>query len=736
VSDGSRKPSQPGSLFSRAFRLFSSKLDPAAAAHREQQTPSGAPQVQAVHLDQARALKQQGQLAEALAICRRALALQPDDLEASLLLAEICVLQGDRAQAVALYSRIIELEPDQALAYYKRGNLLKDRAELESALADYDRAIALNPNYAHALCNRGVVLSGLNRPEAALESYDRAVAAAPDDALAFFNRAEVLRELRHWEEALASYGRAIAINPHYMESYFNRGVLLNELRRFAEALASLDQAVALKPDYPEAHLSRATALVGLRRYVAAIEAYEQVLKYKPDFRFVRGLHQHAKMLLCDWVDLDADVERIVVGIGRGEKISPPFPVLAIADDVSLHQKVAQIWVQEECPAKHDVPPFPERTTREKLHIAYLSGDLFDHPVAVLAAELFENHDRSRFETTAFSLAASPPSPMRQRLEKAFDRFVDVHDKSNDEVALLARSYDVDIAVDLSGHTDRGRPGILAQRAAPIQVGYLGYPGTWGAGYMDYLIGDPTVIPVEHQPHYNEKVIYLPHSFLPNDSTRAIDATPTREQAGLPPEGFVFCCFNNSYKITPEVFSSWMRILSRVEGSCLWLSQNNPTATSNLQQEAGRRGVDPNRLLFAQRTPTLPQHLARLRLCDVFLDTLPYNAHATAIDALWAGVPLLTRLGRSFAGRVAASLLAAIGLPELVTTSVQQYEDLAVELSTNPARLAEIRQRLASNRLSTPLFDSRSFVRHLETAYTRIYERHRAGLAPDHILVPY
>jgi predicted O-linked N-acetylglucosamine transferase (SPINDLY family) len=303
------------------------------------------------------------------------------------------------------------------------------------------------------------------------------------------------------------------------------------------------------------------------------------------------------------------------------------------------------------------------------------------------------------------------------------------------VTLLARRHEIDIAVDLNGHTDGARPGILAHRAAPIQVNYLGYPGTLGAEYIDYLIADPTVIPVEQQQHYSEKIVYLPHSYLPNDSKREIGTTPTREQQELPPVGFVFCCFNTSYKISPETFSSWMRILARVEGSVLWLSSLTVAAAAeNLQREARKCGVDPGRLLFANLAPSSSQHLARLKLADLILDTLPYNAHASTMDALWAGVPVLTRIGRSFAGRVSASLLRSIELPELVTTSAQQYEDLAVELAKNPMLLASIKQRLADNRLTKPLFDSRLFVRNLESAYTLLFERHRAGLPPDHLYV--
>ncbi len=691
---GPRKPSRSGSGLSGFFKRFGS------------QPPATAPVVPA----------------------------EPDTAEALLAEAHLCVDQGDRDQAIALYSKVIELRPGQALAYYKRGNQLKDREQLEAALADYDRAIEIDPNYAYALCNRGVVLSRLDRLEAALNSYDRAAAAAPNDALTFFNRASVLRDLGRRKDAVASYDRAVAITPGYLESHYNRGILLNELRRYPEALASLDAVVALKPDHAEAHLRRAYALENLKRYAEAIQALERVFEYVPDLNFARGVIQHYKMLICDWEGLDAGIESIVAGIRRGEPISLPFAVLSMVDDAALHHEAAKIWVRHGVAPPH-AHPILRRATPAKLRIGYFSADFYDHPVSVLTTQLFELHDRSRFEIIAFALEPNPPDPMRQRLEKAFDRFIDVQHKSNREVALLARELEIDIAIDLGGHTGHCRAAqVFAYRAAPLQVGYLGYPASWGAGYIDYLIGDSTVVPPEHRPHYSEKIVYLPHSFMPNDSTRDIDVTPTREQAGLPTSGFVFCGFNSSYKITPEVFSSWMRILARADGSWLWLSQNNPAAASSLQREAEKRGIDPRRLIYAQRTTSLPQHLARLRLADLFLDTLPYNAHTTAIDALWVGVPILTRIGRSFPGRVGASLLRAIEIPELITADAQQYEDLAVELATNPTRLDEIKRRLASNRLAAPLFDSLALTRHLEDAYTKIHERHRDGLAPDHIQV--
>ena len=325
--------------------------------------------------------------------------------------------------------------------------------------------------------------------------------------------------------------------------------------------------------------------------------------------------------------------------------------------------------------------------------------------------------------------------MRQRLKVAFDKFIDVRNMSDRDVALLARSLEIDIGIDLNGFTEGERTDIFAMRAAPIQVSYLGYPGTMGADYIDYLIADPTLISASHQPHYTEKIVYLPNSYQPNDRKRRIsDKVFTRAEAGLPQEGFVFCCFNNNYKITPDIFESWMRILGRVGGSVLWLFEDNEIAARNLKKEASVRDIDPERLVFA-RHMALPEHLARHRLADLFLDTLPYNAHTTASDALWAGLPVLTQIGETFAGRVAASLLNAVRLPELITTTRDAYEELAVELATDPAKLAGIKQKLSDNRLTTPLFDTELFAKHIEAAYMQMYERYQAGLPPDHIHVP-
>jgi predicted O-linked N-acetylglucosamine transferase (SPINDLY family) len=665
------------------------------------------------------------------------------------------------------YDRAISLNPNDALTFFNRGAVLRELEEFEEALASYNQAIRIKPDYVEPYCNRGILLAELKQWDAALASYNRSIEINPAFSPAYFYRGILLQEQKQSREALASYDQALAIRPDYPEAYCNCGVLYTELGQWEAALASLDRAIALRPDFAEAHScrgnlfarlqqhetalanfdralaikpefaevyhNRGNVLIRMKRFVEAIASYDQAIALKPDCRFLLGARTHAKMNICDWTGFRSDVGRLADGIEIDRAVSEPFPMLALLDRPDLHQKAAQIWVREMHPANHSLPSLQKVPAGNKIRLGYFSADFHDHPVAVIMAELFESHDRSKYEMTAFSYGPDSKDPMRRRLEKAFDRLIDVRGMPDQDIVLLARSLNIDIAVDLGGFTGDSRTQIFALRAAPIQVNYLGYPGTMGADYMDYLIADSIVVPQAHQHHYTEKIVRLPDSYLPNDSTRAIaDTVFTREELGLPSTGFVFCCFNNNYKITPDIFDCWMRILGRVENSVLWLSQNHPTAADNLRREALRRGVNAQRLIFAQRMPALPEHLARHRAADLFLDTLPYNAHATAIDALWAGLPVLTRMGESFPARVAASLLKAIALPELITSTVEEYEELAVQLAAHPQRMQELRRKLNANRLRTPLFETRSFTKHLEAAYTAILERYHAGLSPEHI----
>jgi len=642
---------------------------------------------------------------------------------------------GDFEAAIRLYDELLGDKGRDAEIHYKRANACNSLSRWDAALAGYDKAVALDPTFANAFCNRGVVLERLERWSDALSSYDRAIALNPDDVLAYYNRASVLKTQKRFDEAMASYDEAITRRPDYAEAYINRGHVLQRLRRHEDAVASYDKAIDVNATYVEAFQGRGLSLLDLGRHEAAIASYNQALALNADQKYLLGLRRHAQMKICDWSGLDADVERLAEGARALKPVCTPFAMLALVDSPALHSLTSRIWVQQECPPDDVLGAIPARARGGKIRVGYFSGDFRIHPVSLLAAELFESHDRSQFETIAFAFGREADDFTRGRLQKAFDRFVDVRDRSDREVAVLAREIGLDIAVDLSGFTEGSRSRIFALRAAPIQVNFLGYPGTMAAAYMDYLIGDPTVISPELQRYCTEKIVYLPDSFLPNDSTRVIaDTVHRREQLGLPKNGFVFCCFNSAYKITPNVFDGWMRILSRTIDSVLWLAQNNPESMRNLRLEAGRRGVDARRLIFADRWPSAAEHLARHRAADLFLDTAPYGAHATASDALWAGLPVLTCQGEAFAGRVAASLLRAADLPELIAASPADYEDMAVNLATDADLMDGVRQKLARNRASAPLFDTARFTRNLESAYAQLHERNQAGLPPEHMFI--
>jgi predicted O-linked N-acetylglucosamine transferase (SPINDLY family) len=638
-------------------------------------------------------------------------------------------------EALASFDRAIAIRPDLAEAHLGRGNALKGLKSFEEALSNYDRAIAIHTHLAEAFSNRGLALKELGQLEAALASCNRAIEIDPNLAGAYLNRGVVERELNRLEAALESYERAIELKADSAEAHSNRGVVLHELKRFEAALASYGHAIAIDPGYADAHYNLGITLRELKQYEASVACFDRAIAAKKSrFKHIDGLRLNTKMQVCDWRESDSDLAKLTAAIERGEAVSPPFPLLALTGSASLQRRAAQIWVREECPPNHILPAIPRRIRHEKIRIGYFSADYHAHATTHLITELFETHDRARFEITLFSFGPETNDAMRMRLRAAGNEFLDVRDKSDDQVAQLARDRCIDIAVDLKGFTKDSRTGIFARRAAPLQVNYLGYPGTMAADYIDYLIADRTLIPEASRQHYAEKIVYLPDSYQPNDTQRGISARAfSREELGLPPKGFVFCCFNNNFKITPGTFDCWMNILKRVGGSVLWLFEENPDAADNLRREAVKRDVRAERLIFARRLST-EEHLARHRAADLFLDTLPYNAHTTASDALWAGLPVLTCIGETFAARVAASLLTAIGLPELIVSSAYEYEQLAVELARHPQRLADLKRKLAHHRVTAPLFNAGRYARNLETAYVLIHERYRADLPTEDVFV--
>jgi predicted O-linked N-acetylglucosamine transferase (SPINDLY family) len=705
-----------------------------------------------------------GRHAEALTGYERTLAIRPDHVPALFNRANTLALLGRYDTARAAYDALLAIAPNNVEALNNRGNALGRLGRAAEALASYDKALALDPNHVNALNNRGNALKELTRHEEALAMYDRALAVDPGNAASLGNRGNALIELDRSADAIASFDRALALAPQDPELLFNRACALERLGRFDQALAGYDQSLAIRPDNANALHNRGNVLVALKRPDDAIASYGRALAIAPDRAdtlnnrgnelmqlgrreaaiadYERAValdprHPHAfdslafsQLSACNWTEAARLAAVAEAAIATGNlNIGPTYPIyyfgnpayqLSCARDY-LRRDLAPIRV-----------PLSRRAAQssDKLRIAYLSSDFRTHAVGAAIAELLERHDRTRFEIIGVSYGRDDASALRARIVRAFDRFHDAGRDGDRDVAALLNQLDVHIAVDLNGLTRGGRPGVLAYRPAPVQVAYLGYAGTTGAAFIDYVLADATVLPFDQQPFFTEKIVHLPDCYHLSDTTRSVAPdVPVRSRLGLPATAPVFCCFNQSYKITAAVFEVWTRLLARIDGSVLWLSPMNALATANLRREAAARGVDPDRLVFAPHVERIEDHLARHRRADVFLDTLPYGAHSTAIDALWAGLPVVTCAGAAFAGRVGTSLVGALGLPELATASLADYEALAFRLATDASLLQSVRGRLERNRATHPLFDGDRSRRHIEAAYATMWDIHQRGESP-------
>ena len=674
-------------------------------------------------------LQELGRYDEAIASYDKALAARPGDAEAFNNRGSALSKLNRNEEAIANCDKALAIKPDHVQALNNRGNALQALGRYEEAIACYDKALAIKLDYPEAHYNRGSALRELKRYDEALASYDRALALKSRYPNAIINRGNVLLDLNRHEEALASFDRALQLEPDNAGAHYNRGNVLRDLKRHEEALASYDRALAFKPDYLEVLYNRGLALRDLRRHEDAAESLARLLELAPDHDFAKGELLHTRMLCCDWKHFASATESIKKDIRAGKQSAEPFGYQAISDSPQDLRRCAEIFAATNYPRSQVTLWNGERYKNTKIRIGYVSGEFREQATSFLMTGLFELHDKNRFELFAFDNGWDDSSEIRGRINRAFDEIVDVTRLGDSEAAAAIRQRHIDILVDLNGYFGRARQGVFGHKPCPIQVNYLGFPGTLGADYMDYILADPHVIPPEHQACYTEKVVYLPDSYQVNDAKRRIAArTPTRAEFELPDTDFVFCCFNNNYKITPVMFDIWMRLLNKVPGSVLWLLEDNKTVVRNLQREAERRGIASGRVVFARRVK-MEEHLARHQLADLFLDTLPYNAHTTASDALWAGLPLLTCRGTTFPGRVAASLLNAVGSPELIAYSLEEYEALALKLATSPAMLTDIRSRLAQNRTTHPLFDTDRFRRHIESAYITMWERVQRGEPP-------
>ncbi len=664
---------------------------------------------------------------------REALRARPGDARLHHALGGVLYALRRPIQALSSYEAALRLRPNYIEAYNDRGLALQALGRLEEALASYSAALTFRPNYPEAWYNRANALAALSRFAAAEADYRKTIEYGLRRPEVYNNLALTLQEMGRTQEAVEHLRRAISLDPAFADSWYNLAAALERLRLHKEAIAAYDRALSYRSEFPRAHAARGQLLMQMRQPAEALVSFEQAMRLDPRLPWLRGNWLDARLYLCEWAGLEREVHVLAQEVQAGHQATTPLTALSLLDSPPLHRRAAEIWARGPAPQANTSEGVRPASSGGRIRIGYFSADLRAHPVAALAAGMFEHHDRSRFEVFAFSFGPDTTDPVRARLKSAFEHFLDVKDRSDGEIAALARSLEIEIAVDLQGFTEHQRPGIFARRAAPIQVLFLGYAGTLGTSYMDYLIADRIVVPEESRGDYAEHIVYLPHSFQPNDRSRRIaEHCFSRSELGLPDTAFVFCCFNTVYKIQPAIFGCWMRILQQVRESVLWLAQMEQRAVAILRAEAQRRGIDPVRLIFAPKMPAIEDHLARYRAADLFLDTLPYGAHATASDALWAGLPLLTIRGNAFAARVGASLLSALELEELITASLPEYEQLAVALAMDRPRLYSLRARLAAARLSAPLFDTEAYTRSLEAAYEAMLERSRSGLPPEHL----
>ena len=694
------------------------------------------------------------------------LAVDKKNFDALFFLAIILINFKNYKKARDLLEQVVLIKPNSADAYNNMGICLEKLNDLDGAIKNYNLAISNKLNFAEAHNNIGVVFQKLRnfdqailqykkaisyknlyldayinlanlfketkQFEEAIKNYDLAINLNPKLAEVYNNKGNALKEIRKFVEAIKNYDLAINLNPKLAEVYNNKGNALKEIRKFEEAIKNYDLAINLNPNFAEAYFNTATALQDIKNFEKAVLYFEKALLLDKEIPFCKGYLLHAKMLCCNWSGLNELYKEIYNDVEKNRYSATPFGYQAICDDESNLQKCAQLYSSKRFPEiKNNL--FSKKVSKnKKIKIGYLCGEFREQATSILMTEVWEKHNKEDFEIIAFDSGWDDKSLRRNRIINAFDKFIDISKVSDLDAAKIIYKEQIDILINLNGFFGTGRPVVFSYRPAGIQINYLGFPGTIGSKYIDYILCDQTVVPLESKKFYNEKIIYLPDSYQANDTKRNIsDKKFLRKELSLPNESFVFCCFNNNYKITPNMFDVWAGLLKKIDNSVLWLIEGNPEATENLKKEAKIRNIDASRLIFAKRMK-LEDHLARHKNADLFLDTLPYNAHTTASDSLWAGLPVLTCLGKAFPGRVAASLLRSLDLPELITYSENEYIFKAEELALNPEKLTLIKNKLDANKFSQPLFNTELFCRNLESAFKIIFERYSLGLETEDI----
>ncbi len=674
--------------------------------------------------------------------------------------------EGQPEAGLKSIEQALLLTPSDPVSWCEQGNVLQELGRIPEALASYEAALKLRPDYVAALLNRSNALRTLGRLAEALVDLNAVLAAQPDLPEGLNNRGNVLRELKQFDEALADFTAALALRPAFVVALTNRGKVLLDLMRVTEALKDFAVALQLEPDFGEALFGHASArlrlgldlelavaqfelaarcgidrvetLEGQAAAYAVLERHPQaaacvaaLLRLAPDRNYGLGALLYFRLRSADWTDFAPLAGELCARISAGARAANPHVLQSLTDSCALHATCARNVAAVEFPARSppaECAPYGSVQVSERIKVAYVSGDFGEHPVAHLLAGVIEHHDRRQFDTLAVALRPGGGGVMAQRLRAAFGAWLDVTELRDAQIAAQLRALRVDIAIDLSGYTEGMRLGAFAHRAAPVQASYLGYAGTTGTAYMDYLIADSVVIPRGAEAGYVERVVRLPHCYLPYDDRNALGRIPDRSEAGLPPRGFVFCAFTSVHKINPALFDVWMRLLGATPDSVLWLRAMPEAVSAKLRAEAAERGIDAARLVIAPRIGATAEHLARHALADLFLDTFPYNAHSTACDSLWAGVPVLTVAGEGFASRVAASALTALKMPELIVRSLPEYESLALRIAGDASLLGQLRERLRTQRGRSPLFNTQDYTRHLEQAYRIMHERAVRGAA--------
>jgi len=673
---------------------------------------------------------------EGAAICyRRAARLRPVDAAAQADLARTLAAQGMGAEAIAHYRRAVSLAPGDAGSHIALGNALLSGGAAADASASYQRALAINPESADAHNNLGEALRRMGRVSEAAAACERALVLTPELAEAHNNLGNALREQGRLEQGISHYEQALHLKPDWPEVHNNLAIALQERGRAELAIRHYQRALSLNPGLAEVHQNLGSTLAQSGLTVDALAAFRRALALKPDYPEALVQVAHLNAELCDWSNREAEAAQVLNLMRHRPGLVPPFNLQAQASTPAEQLLCAQQWSKGI--ARGQFPAFTHDRSNSsgKIRLGYLSPDFREHPVAYAIAETIERHDRTRFEVLGYSYGPDDRSTLRRRFETAFDRFVDLHAAGNDEAARQINSDGVHVLIDLNGYTRLGRPRILVSRPAPVQVGFLGFLGTMGAEFIDYIVADPFIAPSSQQAFYSEKLVHLAGGWWPAEIHCEI-AGEARQRAayGLPEDAFVFCCFNTSYKITPPIFDIWMRLLRANPRSVLWLGHADNAVQNNLRREAAQRDIGAERLVFAPREP-MADYLARHQHADLFLDTLPYNGVGTAYHALLAGLPVLTCARETFASRTAGSMLLAAGFPELVTHSIEEYERQALQLARESGLLTGIRRRLVQARPRAAIFDRERAVRDLETAFAGMWENWLSGNAPKAFPAP-